>query len=337
MIKTVELRGRALYNLLRIHWLEDPQLQVKNWQVEDYEALSLEQLFDRLVRLKFAFGKEHFLAYAEECSSPEELLDLLWVDEEGGDARDQLYLILFELWRRLLPEKKSLSIFCDALDWLMELYEVGGLEDEEPLQKGIEDLEDILDEALDREPGLSPQEIFQAVAQYFAHDLQGFLYDYIAEQVEEDREIYASELIEAFYDYIPEKKWFDLLRAWLFAKMDIEALNQVVIQLLEEFTEASDVELLLEMAKFLVHRGDVRLFMQVVARALPLLQVEEQAQRLLFLMAEYYRCLDRDREAERLRSMLHERRSIDPEHLLDAAGRERLIQEMSSQSIQDEV
>lgn len=324
----MELRGRALYNLLRIHWLEDPQLQVKSWQVEDYRAYSLQQLFDRLAHLGFVLKKDHFLTYAEECASPEELTELLWVDEEGGDIRDQLYLILFELWRRLLPEKRSLSIFCDEFDQWIELYDMGALEDEENLQKQIEDLEDILDTALDRESKKVPEAIFQGVAQYFAHDLQGFLYDYISDQIEEDREICASELIDAFYDYIPEKKWFDLLRAWLFAKMDIEALNQIVVRLLDEFTEDSEVDMLLEVAKFLVHRGDVRLFMQVVVRAMPLLQVEEQAQRLLSLMAEYYRCLDRDVEAERLSSLIEKRLGIDPEQSLDAQGRARLIEEL---------
>ncbi len=302
----MELSGRALYNLLRITWLEDRQVKIKPWQVEDYRSLSTESLLSRLRDLGIVLDESSFLAYAEDCDSPEDLVDCLWVDEEDLDRQDASYLILFELWRRLLPEKQSLSIFCDELDQLIELYDQGELTDEEALQESLEDLEDILDEAADSSG--SPEKAFEEISQFFAHDLYGFLYDYISDQIESGNDTYASELIDAFHEFTPDKKRFDLLKAWLFARMDVEELNRVAGRLLEELLEDPDLELLLEIAKFLVHRGDVRLFMRTVRHAISLLKTEEQFQQLLHLTAEYYRCLDKDEEEKFIHQLIQKRK-----------------------------
>ena len=96
----MELGGRALYNLLRISWLEDPDVKVKSWQVADYRSMSVEVLFGRLQELGIVLDEASFLAYAEGCDSPEDLVECLWVDEEDLDKQDASYLVLFELWRR---------------------------------------------------------------------------------------------------------------------------------------------------------------------------------------------------------------------------------------------
>lgn len=301
----MELRGRALFNLLRISWLEDPKIKVKPWQVEDYRSLPTDKLFSRLKELGIVLDEQGFAAYAESCDSPEDLVECLWVDEEDLDKQDASYLILFELWRRLLPHNQSLSIFCDELDQMIEQYDQGTLEDEESLQKALEDLEDILDESADLSG--SPVKVFEDLSQFYAHDLHGFLYDYISDQIERGEETYASELINAFYEFIPDKKWFDLLKAWLFASMDVEELNRVAGRLLEELLDEPDLDLLLEIAKFLVHRGDVRLFMQAARHAIELLKTEEQFQQLLRLIAEYYRCLDKDDEEKYIHQLIQKR------------------------------
>jgi len=313
----MELCGRALYNLLRITSQEDPNLKVKPWQVADYRSLSSKQLFENLKDLKVILDKNALEAYAEECDSPEDLLDCLWLDEGSEDDQEFCYLLLFELWRRLLPEKQSLSIFCDELDHCIELYDQGLLDDEEVLQKHLRDLEDVLDETVDRGQA-SPLEVFQNVSRYCAHDLEGFLYDYISDQIQSDNTIYASELLDACYDYVADKKWFDLLKAWLFANNDVEELNRVATGLFNDLLDAPDLDLLLEIAKFLVHRGDVRLFMQAIGRSLVLLKTEEQFQIILKLVAEYYRCLDKDSEQQHIQQLIQKRvgynleRPVDP-------------------------
>ncbi|MBS0652290.1 MAG: hypothetical protein JSR39_02045 [Verrucomicrobia bacterium] len=315
----MELGGRALYNLLRISWLEDPKIKVKPWQVEDYRSLSTDTLFARLKDLGIVLDEQSFTAYAESCDSPEDLVECLWVDEDDLDKQDASYLLLFEIWRRLLPQKQSLSVFCDELDQLIEQYDQGLLDDEEVLQKNLEDLEDILDEAADLSG--SPVKVFEDLSQFCAHDLHGFLYDYISDLIERGDETYASELINAFYEFLPDKKWFDLLKAWLFASMDIEELNRVAGRLFEQLLDEPDLDLLLEIAKFLVHRGDVRLFMHAARHAIPLIKTEEQFQQLLRLVAEYYRCLDKDEEENHIHQLIQKRAEHDLQMPLDPSDK----------------
>ena len=127
----MQLRDIALYNLLKINWLEDPSIDVEAWQVEDYRKISYEELFERLEKLGISLTQESFFIYSENVSTPEQLLEFLWIHDDEAKEYDQAYLIIFELWRRLLPEKQSLSIFCDELDYRIELYDKKKLEDEE--------------------------------------------------------------------------------------------------------------------------------------------------------------------------------------------------------------
>jgi hypothetical protein len=118
----METRGHALYNLIRMNWLEDPTLPVEPWQVEDYRLLPDEEIYSRLEKLGISIDQARFIEYALHFTSPEEMTETLWVDEEL-DNFDQAYLLIFELWRRFLPEKQSLSIFCDELDYLIDRYD----------------------------------------------------------------------------------------------------------------------------------------------------------------------------------------------------------------------
>lgn len=311
----MQLKGKALFNLLRVGWLEDRKNEVKAWQIEDLRDISIEELFSRLKKLGLILDEETFSLYAENCNSPEELVDFIWIEEEEIEKRDQTYLLLFELWRRLLPDKLCLSIFCDELDQLIELYDQGELGEEESLQNALSILEDILDDAYDKE-GDAPK-VFKEVASYCAHDLERFLFDYISDQVMEKNETYASELVDAFYDYGSDRRRFDLLRARLFALFDLEESNLVYGRLLEEFREEPDLELILIVAESLIHHGDVRLFMQAIKQVLPLLKTEEEFQNLLAMIAEYYRCLDRDEEEKVIKGLLEARSARSLETAVD--------------------
>ncbi len=44
----MQIQRRVLYNSLRQNWLLDPELDVADWQVEDYRTLETEELFDRI-------------------------------------------------------------------------------------------------------------------------------------------------------------------------------------------------------------------------------------------------------------------------------------------------
>lgn len=307
----MKLEGRALYNLLRMNWLEDRTLAAAPWQIEDYRELSTGELLSRLKKLGISLAEESFLAYAENVETPEELADCLWVSEEDLQGYDQAYLLLFELWRRLLPHRQALSIFCDELDRLIALYDKGELFNEEPLQKALVELENILDTAVD--DGAQPKEAFHLVTQLCAHDLERFLYDYIADQIDESNNLTASELIDGFYEYISNTNAFAFLRARLFAASDLEETNAMLRRLLEQLEEEPDLDLLFEIASFLVHTGDANLFVHAVKQAVPLLKVEEEFQELLLIVSDYYRCLDQEDKEKLVQQMLSGRakRSLD--------------------------
>jgi hypothetical protein len=322
----MEMKGKALYNLLRINWIEDPSIEVKPWQVEDYRALTDEQLYSRLENLGLVLTENSFLMYADNCDSPEELVECLCLDEEDLERQDQGLLIFCELWRRLLPDKQSLSLFCDELDRLIELYDQGPLEDEDLLQKALSDLEDILDETVDL--GISEKQAFKDISHYCAHDLESFIYDYISDQIEEKNDLIASECLDSFYAYVGDQKRFDFLRARIFAESDVVEGNVLIARLLEELAEEPDLLLLLEIAHYLVNRGDVHLFMQAVRQALPLLTHEEELQYLLQLIANYYRCLDREEEEKVVEAFLKKRESHPLDQRIDPF--DQAIQHMTS-------
>lgn len=310
-----EIKGKALFNLLRMSWIEDRKGDVEQWQVEDLRELGIEDLFSRLKALGVILDEESFNLYAENCDSPEELADCVWFDEEDLKGHDKAYLLLFELWRRLLPDKICLSIFCDEIDQLIDLYDRGEIQSEEALQNAFSLLEDILDDAYDEEKD-APR-VFSEVASYCAHDLERFIVDYASDQISEGNETYASELIDAFYDYSSDRRRFDLLRARLFSLSDLEESNIIYGRVLEELADDPDLSQILLAAESLIRHGDVRLFMKAVKLALPLLKSEEEFQDLLAMIAEYYRCLDRDSEENVVKTLLDARAAHPLEKALD--------------------
>jgi hypothetical protein len=102
MANNLQLYPKAYFNWIRLKWELDPAVPVEPWQVEDYRELSIETLFNRLSRLGLSLKEENFLMMAETYSSPEELTHELWPEKE---TEMPVYLLLFELWRRLIPEK----------------------------------------------------------------------------------------------------------------------------------------------------------------------------------------------------------------------------------------
>ena len=183
------LQTKALYNLLRLNADEDSTIEAEKWALEDLRLLSPEKLFARLETLGVKLDKGTFSQFAENCDTPEDLTDLLLPDQ-GEDTYDQFYLCIFELWRQLVPEKQSLSIFCDELDNRIYQYDQGILDNDEIIQDSLANLMEILDENADL--GVEPKEIFNSLTEYCAHDLEGFLYDYICEQIDAGYFLYAA-------------------------------------------------------------------------------------------------------------------------------------------------
>lgn len=301
------MERRALYNLLRMNWLLDPSIKVLPWQVEDYRELPITEIFSRLSQKQIDLDKVSFVALAEHCDSPEELSDeLLGESSLDREEEDQIYLLLFELWRRLITDKPSLSTFCDELDHQIYLYDQGHTEKDGAIQDMLANLQVILDENVDE--GGKPLEVFDFVTNSCANDIESFLYDFIAEQVDNQNYLYASELIEGFQKYVKDEKWFEFLKARILAVSDSEVANQSIRQLIKKITTKPDLEFILEMMAFLVQDGEKDAFVKLAKKGVTLIKVEEDFQDMLLISADFLHSLDEEKQEEELKKILHSRR-----------------------------
>lgn len=313
----MELRGRALYNLLRANWQRNPSLEVKDWQVANLREVPTARLFEQLGDLGVSSESAVFRAYAEESDGPEELADLLTDESTSQDIREKIYLLLFELWRRELPERQSLSIFCDDLDQLIETYDQGGLTSDEKIEHSLDDLENILDESVDA--GLQPREALKLVNEFCAHDIETFLYDYLSDKIDSGQELQASEMIDGFYDYVTDVRWLDFLRVRLFAKTHTSEFDPALSRLIESLHETPDLDLAMETAAFLVHEGSPEQFSHAVELCLGLIETEEDFQQLLAIVADYHDCMDQSEELRAIEELFKRRSSRNPSQRLNPA------------------
>lgn len=292
----MQIERRALYNLLLQNWYLDKNAELLPWQVEDYRNLPLEEIFQRLTTLDLPLDSNTFLAFAEQSESPEDLTDqILW---DGADVfvQDQIYLLLFELWRRLAFHRPCLSIFCDELDHQVHLYDRG--EDGANLQNRLVELQKLLEKNVDQ--GLPPLELFRTICQGCANDIETFLYDYICEQLEECNFHYAADCIEGFYPYVADNKWFD----FLYVKLLIETGSSDSDDLFKELlTKELDVEFCLELLSYMLQQKRYTHFSSLAKQTLPLLEIEEDLIELLELCADFYDCLGDKKRGEFVRKI----------------------------------
>jgi hypothetical protein len=274
---------------LRLSAKEDPSIEAEPWALEDLREVPTDALWKKLGRLKISLGPEELVKFAEECDGPEMLTDLL-LDETKSDQYDQLYLVLFELWRRHFPERASLSIFCDELDFQIDRYDNEALQSDEPIQDGLANLLEILEGHVDE--GMSAQEAFKSVSTYFANDLSTFLYDYIADLLDQENALYAAELLEEFTPYMPNSIRFECLSARLVSETDVVRANQMIRELLDKELEPDQ---LFDLLQLLAAIGDHDLFQTAIKKLLPFVQEEEDIEEMMDLAVEYYRRLDLDR------------------------------------------
>jgi hypothetical protein len=302
----MQINRRALYNSLRLNWVLDPSLEVESWQVEDYRSLPLDEIFERLEDTDIHLDRSSFVAFADNFDTPEDLADD-FLSHASGDTQvqDQVYLLVFELWRRLLPEKACLSIFCDELDQQIHLYDSGHAANAEGMQDVLANLQVILDENCDE--GADPVEAFKCIEKDSANDIESFLYDFIAEQIDNKNFSYATELLDGFSDYVQDVKWFDFLRARAVLETDTEEANQIVRRLIEENAADPNLEFNIELLSFLVRGGDKTAFNKLVKQSASLIRHEEDFQDIVSISADFYHCLDHEPVEQKLQGILKRR------------------------------
>lgn len=312
----MQIERRALYNLMRLNWLHNPNMPVEPWQVDDYRVMPVDTLFERLSFHDIDLDRTLFADLANEYDSPEDFTDALLAEYEADNVtQDQVYLLIFELWRRLLPEKPCLSIFCDELDYQVHLYDTGQTTNPEDIQDAVANLQVVLDENTDE--GADPFEVFESISGGCANDIESFLYDYISDQIESDNLLYASDLLDGFNDYVRDVKWFDFLRARYIAHTDQAAANEHIPHLIQDSKDSPDLEYNLELLSFLVQGGGRNVFVDLVKRTIPLIQTEEDFQDLLTIAVDFFHRLDSEKEEKALQVLLRKRSHLHLEGLID--------------------
>lgn len=311
------MERRAHYHLMRMNWLSNPFIDVQPWQVEDYRELSLETILDRLQDLGLPLDRVSFSALADETETPEELTERLLADlPVPSNVRDQIYLLLFELWRRFVPEKLCLSIFCDELDHQIDLYDRGEQSSTEAIQDILANLAVILDENMDE--GVNPNDVFASICKGCANDVESFLYDFIADQIDSKNASYAADLLEDFQPYVQDSLWFDLLQARVTAMTDVPRALALMRKLLKQIDELEEYDFYLEVLAFLAQLGNKELFLMALKQALPLLKVEEEFQDLLATCAEFLLLIDDDQAEAAVQEILQQRVNIPMTQPFDA-------------------
>ncbi len=310
----MEIERRALYNLLSMNWLRDSSIPAEPWQIEDYRSLSMETLFKRLNAHNFQIGPEYFSSLASEVDTPEDLTNLLLEDVEPSPepkVYDQIYLLIFELWRRLVSDRPSLSIFCDELDHQIHLYDTEKIHDGESIQDVVATLQTILDENTDK--GADPHDVFKLVASNCAHDLESFFYDYISDQLDTNNEVYAQDLLDGFKGYVIDRKWFEFLQTRLLMHAPKSDGKRYLGLLIDRYIEDQDLEFNLELLAFMVKAGSPDHFSKLVKLTLPLISVEGDFEDLLDICADFYHFLDIEPAEIAIKRIISKRKNFSME------------------------
>lgn len=306
-----ELYGKAFYNLLRVRWRADHEIHVEPWQVEDYRAVSDKELFERLQALNIEIDLETLRLYIDKCDSPEELTDCLILDDHQPGRYGEAYLLLFEAWRRFYPKKETLSLFCDELDFLIDQFDNDTIEDAERLAEQLLELSAILDGHVDE--GEKPRDIFEQISSYCAHDLESFIYEFISSEIDGDNELTGSEVLDAFYPYISDKKWYDFLRARLMAQANIEEAKVMLERLYCELEEYPDIDLGLDMLKLTIQLGESYAFQTLLDLVGSWVEIEDDFKQLLSIVRDYFCAMDHEYEEQVIDTMLKTRENIPPD------------------------
>ncbi|MCH9608659.1 MAG: hypothetical protein S4CHLAM45_12400 [Chlamydiales bacterium] len=278
---------KALYNLIQFN-LQEPEGPIEPWQKIDFRELETTMLVQNLKKLSLPIeSQEHFEEIASHFESPEEMMEAFAKELPLKDP-DHSFLITFELWRRLLPEKRSVSIFCDELDRQINRYEME--EEDEQLQDILEYFKQILDDNTDQ--GYEPTDVFNTLQSFCGHNLEAFLYDYIHEKIENMEIDYSTELIEGFYPYVPDPLWFDYLVSRLEMTYDLEVGFKRLEKMLSKIDE---IDLAIEILSYLSQIRNPH-FENLAKKALPLLETEGDFIEFLTCCVHYFENKQEPRE-----------------------------------------
>ncbi len=277
----MDIAPKALYNSLRMRWLQDPTIAVEPWKVEDWRAVPLEELFERLEEEGIVLDKASFCAYADACDSPEELTEWFFEGElPEQEIIDHIYLSVFELWRRILPEKPSISILCDDLDQAVFRYDASGGANSDEVEGALEAFLTMLEENVDA--GAEALDVSEAVREYLACDLDRFIYDYLVDIIDEGEFLESSDLIRRFRPFSLDIKLLDLAHARIEKNSDPDRALRRITDLMGTAIAEKDLELTFELLELLLAFPAVD-FRPLARHASELIETHEELAELLLV------------------------------------------------------
>ncbi|MDF2578185.1 MAG: hypothetical protein K0S74_1669 [Chlamydiales bacterium] len=302
----VEIAKKTLYNLLRLHSAEDKLANVEPWQILDYRQLNFSDLFEKLKALDIHLDKASFLIYAENYDAPEELAEDLLAETDDIVIHDKVYLLIFELWRRFVPSKRSISVFCDEIDYRIHQYDLGKFHADESICEILYELKVILDSSA--ESGEDLYKIFEIICSHCANDLESFLYDFLSELLDQGLTETVIELLGYFSRYVLDIKWFEFLTARTLAVTDFDEARPYLQSIIDrDPQEEGLLELILELLYFLIQQGDQPLFIKGVKKVIPLLTEEGELRELIDICIQYCDYLEFKQKKLSLINLLNQR------------------------------
>lgn len=320
------LSRKALYNLLRLAQADGIELPgVQGWELEDHSQLDQEALFKRLLSLGIKLDPSSFAAFAASVKSPEELADVVVPDEADDELHDHAYLILFELWRRLLPDRRPHSIFCNELDELMSSWYAEDEGSNARAQGAISLLQTVLQDADDA--GMDPETLFAMIAEGCGNNLAGFLYDFGRAQLEDDDgdPRLAREIVDFYQNIVPEPRWMEMLQsAILDQEGHEETASQLRHSLAAKLTEDWSLQIALELITDLMGAGELVTALQLIELGLHRAQCNQEAADILEPIVVLVNEVHAD-ELSQLLSRAWESLVIEPLARLRPADRDPLI------------
>ena len=272
----MEFHGRGFYNTLLFSSSE----QAQKWQIEDYSALSLQKLFQKLKEQNILSDEATLKEYMNSAESPEDLTDILSPFDEGTEPFEKSYLVIFELWKRFMPQKESLSIFCDKLDHLIHGYDQGEAVADE-LVKALNDLTKIFEDLC--ASGLSQKETYELFSSYLAQDLETFIYDFLCDLIEAGEKTLAFDFLFGFYDFLHDKPALDLLKSTINLIENPEDSEAVFFNTIEKTFEKKRHNLILDAIYFTFDAGFIQISKTIAQSLLSKIKGDEKQEALSLL------------------------------------------------------
>ena len=288
------LETKALYNSLRMLGTGMNFSAEDSWKVEEFRQFELNALFDGLRVMGIVLNKPLFYQWSAHCETPEELLDFLFL-EEGleeqsleDEMKDHLYLLLFELWRRLIPEKRSLSLVADEIDHVIFAFDSGKEVRDEEIENAIEEWVRLLNRLQDE--GHSAKEALQAMEPYFAHNVPEFIVDFlldVTDRGDNERFLPLFEKTRIFLTSLP--LWVKVIDLKFCLRDDLTLLNKKLGELVAHVltTQGVESEIIFCLCDIALELDRGELFIRLLERVLPDLQEREEIDIVIDLLADF--------------------------------------------------